>query len=509
MATTSMSKKQLVAVGIVCFALLAWWLGGNGLRSKFYPSAEAAEQQPDEVPIKYLGANYCARCHTDKGQDSNEYVLLNEYKTWHDKDKHSQAYQKLEGARAQRMGELLKINVTKDDRCLNCHAANVPKDLRYEPMDPNDKRRFNIKDGVSCDACHGPSLKWIGPHSIDTWRKVPMEKKEALGMRDVRDPVKRSKLCISCHVGNVAEGKVVTHDMYAAGHPPLPSFEIANFSAEMPRHWRYQKEKSAAIQKLLKVDPAEHEQTKLAVIGNAMALRATADLLAHQAKLGARAEESKPRWPELAQFDCYACHHELKTPSWRQERGYTGRPGRPPMRTWPLSTALLAIHYADNGDRGELARQFNAKRKELDGVLDARPFGKAADVVPAATDLVQSSEGLVSKLLKQKYDQAGSLRLLRHLTDLAAKGIPDYDAARQMAWTFKVIYGELDPKPANHAKVQETLKALGSELQLDLPSGTGKDITGTLAYSLQRLNDYQPSRVQKLFKELSELLRQK
>jgi hypothetical protein len=30
------------------------------------------------------------------------------------------------------------------------------------------------------------------------------------------------------------------------------------------------------------------------------------------------------RWPELAMAhsDCYACHHDLQSPSWRQARGY-------------------------------------------------------------------------------------------------------------------------------------------------------------------------------------------
>ena len=32
-------------------------------------------------------------------------------------------------------------------------------------------------------------------------------------------------MCLSCHLGNAREGRVVTHEMYAAGHPPLPGFE--------------------------------------------------------------------------------------------------------------------------------------------------------------------------------------------------------------------------------------------------------------------------------------------
>ena len=42
----------------------------------------------------------------------------------------------------------------------------------------------------------------------------------------VRDPVRRTELCLSCHLGSTSENKMVTHAMYAAGHPPLPGFEM-------------------------------------------------------------------------------------------------------------------------------------------------------------------------------------------------------------------------------------------------------------------------------------------
>ncbi len=43
---------------------------------------------------------------------------------------------------------------------------------------------------------------------------------------------------MSCHVGNATQGKVVTHPMFAAGHPPLPPIEVASFSKNEPQHWR-------------------------------------------------------------------------------------------------------------------------------------------------------------------------------------------------------------------------------------------------------------------------------
>ena len=76
-------------------------------------------------------------------------------------------------------------------------------------------------------------------------------------MTDLWDPVTRGKKCVSCHIGNPdpEEEKVVTHAMYAAGHPPLPGIEVATFSDAQPRHWQYLREKKAEVQRTLDVNP--------------------------------------------------------------------------------------------------------------------------------------------------------------------------------------------------------------------------------------------------------------
>src|SRR5947209_9038065 len=119
----------------------------------------------------------------------------------------------------------------------------------------------------------------------DKWRGVASQaKEEQYRMADPCDPRKRSKTCASCHVGNSDEGKVVTHAMYAAGHPPLPSLEIATFSDEMPRHWQYLKEKPEPAQKILSYNPTELERTKLVLVGGAQDFQAAMELLAGQAE---------------------------------------------------------------------------------------------------------------------------------------------------------------------------------------------------------------------------------
>jgi hypothetical protein len=502
---TGSARKELLAAGLLGAAVMTWWPGLDGLRPAL-GAQPAHEKAGAPKGFLYYGAESCARCHTQPlPTDKPDYVLLTEYKTWVDKDKHSMAHKALELPTSKQMGTLLNIDVMTDARCLNCHSANVPNELRQET--------FKLTDGVSCDACHGPSEKWFGEHTQPKWRKKPVREKEELGMIDVRDPVKRSNLCLSCHVGNASQGKVVTHAMYAAGHPPLSGIEIATFSEEMPRHWRYIKDKPTQIQKevyeeVLRIDPKEPERTKLAVVGSLVAFRAAVDLLAGQAAAGAGEKNPEKGWPELAQFDCYACHHELKTPSWRQERGYLGPAGRPQMRSWPKAMIKLGILYAGKDQANELSSQFHSRLDQLHKAFNSPPFGKAGDIVPAARELVRWMDQLSGQLNKRTYRQGEALELLQVLCELAREDIPDYDTARQISWTFRIIYGELDRKPANDQQIQEIFKTLDKELKLALPSGTGKQILAELEDSLQKLNDYRPKRFQEIFGKMSELLAQ-
>jgi len=88
-----------------------------------------------------------------------------------DKDTHSQAFATLTKPKADKLeaypnlnkiGPNLKIaDVTKSDRCLSCHALSVPADKQG--------KQFNIKEGNSCNSCHGPSSAWLDPHQAKGW----------------------------------------------------------------------------------------------------------------------------------------------------------------------------------------------------------------------------------------------------------------------------------------------------------------------------------------------------
>lgn len=457
-------------------------------------TAQPGKVKAEKTPI-YFGAAACVSCHKD-GFPNAILCECKEMRIWAEKDKHKDAFKVLQSPRSQRMGELLGLKPTEDKRCLSCHSVVIED---QELAKRSKEAGFDLAEGVSCVACHGAYAEWVEKHASKvalTWRKLTRaEKEEQYGMTDLWDPAKRARMCLSCHVGNAKEGKVVTHEMYAAGHPPLPSVELATFSEEMPRHWQYLSEKKPEVQKLLQYD-GQLEKTKLVAVSGLVALSAAMNLLADEAA-GAR----KGGALDLASFDCIACHHDLQPLSWRQRRGYAGTPGRPGMRDWPLTLARAATRYV-----GESDAPLNEQLQGLTAAFDARPFGDPVRVEAAARGIAAWADGLAVKVAQKPADQAAALQFLKELCTVPPGEVPDYDSARQRAWAFRLVYSDLQPKPANAAAIEERLRTLDAQLRLELPSGANRSIEKELPEMLRKLNDYDPYATLKTFAALRQLL---
>ena len=78
--------------------------------------------------------------------------------------------------------------------------------------------------------------------------------------------------------------------MYAAGHPPLPSIEVATFTNSIPRHWwlARREERAEPSRSSSATKAGELEQTRLALVGAAVALKTSMKLLADEAKADVR-----------------------------------------------------------------------------------------------------------------------------------------------------------------------------------------------------------------------------
>ncbi|MBW3540366.1 MAG: cytochrome c family protein [Planctomycetes bacterium] len=532
---------------------------------------EAAGEAPGGIPHapgrKFLGINDggCALCHSKANESAaipgiaagvtdDGWAMLNEVQTWGQHDKHYQAWSVLLNERSQQMARLMGVvdgqgqsQIHRDVRCLTCHAG-LPVDQMnagengFIPVELANDTKVNL--GVSCESCHGASgdgeggvKGWVDIHRFkDRWRfESPEWKWSEHGYYDVRSPVSKTRLCASCHIGNADEGRIVTHEMYAAGHPPLPGFEVETFIHQEPQHWRDFGQKKEAIRNefLEKTgttyDPAHLHHTKKLLIGALVNLstylEATGDLAAGAAMPIAQ----KPDWPELAQFACYACHHDLKTPAWRQERGYFVTPGRPVPYEWPVTLVALSVEAA-----GRPASEIGTRQQKLAAPIDARPFGDPDTLPAAARELAAWANGVAGEIEKKDLTRADGQALLERIAELATKHVYDYDSARQLVWAFNVVYQDMkvgrDEVPFNPVKqeigwlarretldpLEQKLASLESILLLDLRKGreTQQAVAGQerpvlevdLAEILPPITRYEPTEFQTRFREIARLL---
>jgi hypothetical protein len=544
------SRRRLTAATLVLAAAAGCVIALGPCLVRAQPTDGAWEK------FTYQDSVQCKRCHTAPTADykeakSLEFVLLTEYAIWKTHDKHAQAYAVLDGVRGKRMGRLLGFDVEKDATwkeragCLGCHAMD---DLSKENVAKGAGKGLDPLDGVSCGGCHGPSSYWNGEHVKPEWRqKTPRQKFQA-GMRDLRDPAVRGRLCMSCHVGDAAAGRVATHAMFAAGHPPLPPIELATFSRNEPKHWRDARDVPAFRHpQELKIDLKNYhaedlafQQTRLAVVGTfgatAENLRLAADRtglvagvprrgwpeLAPAAKDMTAAPDEKFRaairadWAEvaLAHSDCYACHHDLRYPGFRQERGFgyqlpgrglvAVRPGRVLVRSWPL--AGLEAGLALTADSGARLDQLQERLRALAAATNTRALGDPATIQGAASPLVLWCEEAQRAVAAEgAYTADSALRLLHTLCRLyAPRGqegrrkpapIPDYESARQVASLLRVVYDDWAAKQGVKPDEQKAARDLLAELteQFDLEPysqrakrtevvlGVIKDIVGRLS----------------------------
>lgn len=271
---------------------------------------------------------------------------------WIDRDPHARAYEVLHDPRSQRMARLLGIGPAHQARqCLACHSVQaesrspLPKDI--------------LADGVGCAACHGDATEWEGRHFLPEWKTLSREERADLGYRELGSPLERAGTCVKCHVGG--PDREVDHDLIAAGHPRL-FFELAAYQRLWPRHWSPQGRAEAA---------ADFTERSWAV-GQATALEAVAALLETRARRAAQpVVEEEPvrpaRWPEFAEFDCYACHQSLGGTT-DAGRGRPRPPGSPAWQPWYVAAALLLD--SQSGDESSAARDLATEVADVRRLFD-------------------------------------------------------------------------------------------------------------------------------------------
>ncbi|HUF23827.1 MAG TPA: multiheme c-type cytochrome [Vicinamibacterales bacterium] len=388
-----------------------------------------AERAPVQDAAAFTGPGSCAAaaCHGAIRPVAGSGILQTEYTTWIAQDRHAAATEVLSNAVSVRMARILGVGDAKTaPKCLACHSLDAPA--------ASQARTF-ANEGVSCEACHGPASRWLGPHTTRGWTHAQSVQ---LGMYDTKDVVKRTEKCLTCHLGTA--DKFVDHEMIAAGHPDLV-FDLEAFSAAMPRHWR-------------PATPADpFAPVRSFSVGQLVHLRNSLDRLAHRANTS---------WPEYGELDCFACHHSL-TPamdSWRQAAGYENRrPGNPALNVsrWTTARHVLAAFDAEAADEMRpimTALQRDASRLRGDGSAIAGHVARARGILDRA----------IARAVAARPDAAVARRLLRSIaSDAAAIASQGERAAEQAAMAMETLYTAT--ASGSHAEVRVAFDDLFRQFQ--------------------------------------------
>jgi Cytochrome c554 and c-prime len=360
-------------------------------------------------------------------------------------DKHVRAYEVLLTERSRiiernyrRLPDLKEARPEKDALCLRCHSMDADAVLHGQ--------RLAFADGIGCERCHGPAEKWLTTHYLLDWKQKSAADKERLGFHELKDLTRRAQLCIECHVGTPQTQ--VDHDLYGAGHPRV-YFEYSSFLAVMPPHWSLREERARY----------PDVQARSWAIGQVTCAAASLDLLAFRAD-----PKSERPWPEFAEYDCYACHHQLRADSGPVKRGYGGRvPGTLPFNDW--NYALLGAVELDGQPLGgaDWKSAYGELRKAM-----SQPLPDQETAAKAARAAAQALRPQLQRIEQTKRLDARQLRGWFDTLDREKQSLGgNWDSAAQCYLALAAIHNgltDLDPKEKS-AALRERLRKMAAELR--------------------------------------------
>ncbi|GAB4520742.1 MAG: hypothetical protein Tsb0010_05010 [Parvularculaceae bacterium] len=350
------------------------------------------------------------------GAGAGPVVGQNEYFRWRGPGQigaHSRAYAVLLEPQSQRIAANLGIGPAHEaDECLACHSDNVPPAMRGD--------RFQISDGVGCEACHGGAENWLASHRIGP----PHAENIANGLYPTEDPTARAELCISCHLGSSVENQFVTHRIMGAGHPRM-KFELDLYTTIQKHHTvdeDYRARKEVA------------ESAQVWAIGQAVTLARMLDLFVNE-NVG-----MSGAFPELVFFDCHACHqpisNDISQLSWRPNPARPVGPGSPTFNDAHLIMLTAAARALDTQAAETLeaqGRRFHA------ALLESRD-----DAMAAARALAATARDLAAQFDRTSFEDADARAMLGQVlaASLSAR-YTNYAAAEQALFAVQRLTADI------------------------------------------------------------------
>ena len=265
----------------------------------------------------HLGVASCATgvCHGKLNAEESGNVWLNEYRIWSADDRHARAYQTLLTQESRLIATKLGLpNAQGAKICLDCHADNVPQSRRGP--------KFQLSDGVGCEACHGGAELWIETH---TERNATHADNVRQGMQATEDVDVRAGVCLSCHLG--AEDRFASHQIMGAGHPRL-SFELEAYSANQPAHFEVDADYEAR-----KAPSGKVRGYAAWRAGQVQSARRFLDLINSDLYTNTDTNTDTNTPTDFSFYDCHGCHHPMDDVRWSELRRQQGlKPGLPRLQ---------------------------------------------------------------------------------------------------------------------------------------------------------------------------------
>jgi hypothetical protein len=190
-------------------------------------------------------------------------------------------------------------------------------------------------------------------------------------------------------------------------------------------------------------------------VGQAVTLRESLKRLARRTQ-----QRDAKAWPEFAEFECFACHHEVqnvkstyyrRTPgkglqpvaewpvSWREARGYAGVAGIPPWNPARYFVFRQFVQVTAPESRATLEQQLNNIKTLMEKVGANDP----AQIAAAANRAAQTVDDLLARIMPQKMEPQVAGTLLRNIasdsTAIAGAGFRVAEQAFMAIQTFTPV----------------------------------------------------------------------
>jgi hypothetical protein len=409
------SLRARAAAGLACCLCMA--LAAVALVIAFGASPSTAQPARADSAV-HLGVASCSgsTCHGRQEGDGKT-VRQDEIKLWQEESSaggtHSRALRLIGTPRGRAIAARLGIgDPTSAPMCLGCHA------------DPAQNRgpRFQLSDGVGCEACHGGAQNWLQSHytvGASHARNV------AQGMVPLENAKARASVCLDCHFGSADPGQFVNHRIMAAGHPRI-SFELDLFSTLQQHH---NEDADYARRK------ARTDNVRMWATGQAMALERALSLYSTP-RLG-----QEGVFPEFYFFDCHTCHRRISDdPDARP--GGLANPGRPIPVGMPAfnDENMIMLSAAARVVAPDLARRFEADGRAFHAAL-ARD---RASAVAAAARLGETAGAMADAFARRSFGRTETFAIIDSIASEAiSPRFTDYEGSVQAVMAVDTLLNAL------------------------------------------------------------------